>query len=131
MKAHPEVNYIRFKYKPYESDPAICGQNVTEITIVSSSPISDSNQPIDDENTIENGNLYLSSKYSDNNHLVRFDWYRQMIASLGFFKRAPEDPFSYKAGRECLLMGLYVYGRPSKREPPVLRHLDGRHTDSL
>jgi hypothetical protein len=29
------------------------------------------------------------------------------------------------------LMGLYVYGRPSKREPPVLRHLDGRHTDSL
>jgi hypothetical protein len=128
MKEHPEVNYIRFKYKEYEANPQICGENVTQFPVISGH-----SKNLND--TVEDGNIYKTSKYSDNNHLVRFDWYlNSVIAPLGNFKRFPENPMMYKAERKCEDFGLFTYGHLNGRmalyEAPVLRNLDGRKTTS-
>ena len=48
---------------------------------------------------------------------------------MGHFKRAPEGPLQYRAGRDCQSLGLYTYGKMgSLQDGPVLRHMDGRRT---
>jgi uncharacterized membrane protein (GlpM family) len=71
--------------------------------------------------------LIPTATYSDNNHLVRFQWYKATIESLISLARAPENPLQNRAydactGRSNERMGLYVY-----HEPRMLVHLDGRH----
>jgi len=99
------VNYIRFKYK--KNEPRF---------------------PCGNHRTLQAGlsNITKTSRYSDNNHLVRFSWYmNDVIGSLGNFKRPPEGPMMYRAGQGhgCEQMGLYTY-----QEKEVISHLDGRHT---
>ena len=66
-----------------------------------------------------------SSKYSDNNHLVRFEWYKNdVIEALGHLKRPPESPMMFKSA-QCEKQGLYTY---ALSEAPVIKHLDGRHS---
>ena len=49
--------------------------------------------------------------------------------NMGHFKRAPEGPLQYRAGRDCQSLGLYTYGKMgSLQDGPVLRHIDGRRT---
>jgi hypothetical protein len=127
MRTHPEVNYIRFKYKERET-PFKCGEiaveNVTIIDIASYK--ADQNNESNDISTI-----WHTRKYSDNNHFARFDWYlTHAIGAMGDLKRPPEFPLQKLAVRECQTMGLYTFGRPKTWEPPVLRHLDGRLTVS-
>lgn len=120
MKNHPQVNYIRFKYKPREQTASFCG-NENELTSI---------LPVSGDQT--NATIYHTAKYSDNNHFVRFDWYLKFVISpLGFYKRPPENPSQLQANLACASnssMGLYTYGRPDQKESPVLRHLDGRQT---
>jgi len=71
--------------------------------------------------------LIPTATYTDNNHLVRFQWYKATIESLISLARAPENPLQKRAydackGRSDERMGLYVY-----QEPSMLVHLDGRH----
>lgn len=71
--------------------------------------------------------LLPTATYTDNNHLVRFQWYKATIESLIFLARFPENPLQKRANDACAKrsnerMGLYAY-----QEPRVLVHLDGRH----
>jgi hypothetical protein len=68
--------------------------------------------------------LCRSCKYSDNNHLVKFDWYYKYIGGLGWDKRPPEDTMQINAKNSCNKLGLYIY----KSNMYALRHLDGRGT---
>ena len=68
--------------------------------------------------------LIPTATYTDNNHLVRFKWYKDTIASMISLARFPENPLQKKAMGECISgrsMGLYVYN-----ENHVIEHLDGR-----
>lgn len=68
--------------------------------------------------------LIPAEKYSDNNHLARFQWYKETIQSLISVRRAPEFPLQKRARQLCQKnesMGIYLYGHS-------LRHLDGRNT---
>ena len=63
--------------------------------------------------------------YSDNNHLARFHWYKETIASLIMLQRPPEYPLKVRAVNACKSnksMGLYIY------HELCLAHLDGRHS---
>lgn len=71
--------------------------------------------------------LLPTATYTDNNHLVRFQWYKATIESLIYLARAPENPLQKRANDACAKrsnerMGLYAY-----QEPRMLVHLDGRH----
>lgn len=115
MRDYEHINYIRFKYKKHEINPT-CG-NVT--------PGNETLYNIQGSNAT----IFHTRKYSDNNHLVRFSWYlSSVIGVLGFFKRSPEGPMMYKADKSCEELGLFTYGKPDGFDPPVIRHLDGRHT---
>jgi hypothetical protein len=119
MKDHPKVNYIRFKYKQYETSPVWCGSDIGDTAILSVS------------GDIDNATIFHTRKYSDNNHLVRFQWYFDLIKSMMYYKRAPELPSQKIAYDACATnesLGLYTYGYPGRTETPVLQHLDGRGT---
>jgi hypothetical protein len=137
FKTHPEVNYIRFKYKPQEGKSDTCGKNYTQITVISQPDSTDSNNKNKIMDLVENVNIYHTSKYSDNNHLVRFDWYMETIGSFGKvnpanIKRHPEAIMQARAKSQgCHGLGLYTYGRPGKRDEPVIRHLDRKRTKTL
>ena len=140
FKTYPEVNYIRFKYKPREGKAETCGKNYTQLTVVSQPDSTDSdnnNNNNNNMNLVENANIYHTSKYSDNNHLVRFDWYMETIGSFGKvnpanIKRPPEAIMQARAKSQgCHALGMYTYGRPGKRDEPVIRHLDGKRTKTL
>jgi hypothetical protein len=75
--------------------------------------------------------LLPTATYTDNNHLVRFQWYKATIESLIFLARFPENPLQKRANDACAKrsnerMGLYAY-----QEPRVLVHLDGRHNPGI
>ena len=53
--------------------------------------------------------LCRSCKYSDNNHLVEFDWYYKHIAAMGMYKRPPEFPMQFNAQNSCDELGMYIY----------------------
>lgn len=86
-------------------------------------------QPPSDPSTLT---LYPTNAYSDNNHLVRFDWYKETIFSLQKLNRAPEDPLQKRAFNGCFqgsnrgdnIVGLFLY------PDMCIGHLDGRHTAS-
>jgi len=73
--------------------------------------------------------LCKSCKYSDNNHLVKFDWYYKYIGGMGSWKkRPPENPIQVTATNSCNELGLYIYKGNNNPSLYALRHLDGRGT---
>ena len=125
METHENVNYILFRktdlhlrrLKP-------CGGNETENSIIDID-----NDTSGYHNSTTERQLIHTSKYSDNNHLVRFQWYKNTIASLLYLTRAPEDPLQNRASKECRAgrsLGLYVY-----KEEGMIAHLDGRNTGKI
>ena len=68
--------------------------------------------------------LIPTTSYSDNNHLARLAWYKDMLASLVMLTRPPEFPLQVRANEACQKnqsIGLYVY------HEVCLEHLDGRN----
>ena len=140
MEENPEkVNYVRFpKRNPNLMSPA-CGN---ELPILYNSTLSfasiytntfgDENGSIGGNNETQGTNadaarelqltLNPTSSYSDNNHLVRFGWYKKIISSLIMLTRPPESPLMIRANEGCAKnesMGLYLY------HEMCLGHLDG------
>ena len=145
-KNETTMNYVLFQYKGHEMrscdrDRKIMveglsrNNHTTTTTTNASSSSSSSSRAANNSTSIKNAVLCKSCKYSDNNHLVRFDWYYKFIGDLiGFNKRSPEGPGQYSADRRCEQMGLYLYYSAKfeigkKRGVDyALRHLDGRRT---
>mmetsp|Transcript_54101 Transcript_54101/g.114919 ORF Transcript_54101/g.114919 Transcript_54101/m.114919 type:complete len:384 (+) Transcript_54101:102-1253(+) len=122
MDRHPnKTNYVRFmKPSPlliskrcYDEKPILW--NETAVYRARARP---------DNDTVVAHELVPTGSYSDNNHLVRFGWYRDVIASLKMLTRSPEGPLQLRANQGCGRrngsMGLYLYHETN------LRHLDGR-----
>lgn len=111
MIEHPTLNWVRFmKNKRPKKGCA----DMQEIKLKGQGAIS----------------LAPTSGYTDNNHLTRLQWYKEVIKSLENLERAPEGPLQNRAWAFCdnsnatdVIGGLYVYS-----EADVIAHLDGRHT---
>jgi len=120
------VNYIRFRFRKFEPGP---------YTTCPMGPVTGDKVTILQKH---NTTLFHSSQYSDNNHFVRFSWYKEIFEHLSgatsnrtsadSLKRAPEFPLQFKAMEDCHILGLYTYGKQFG-EAPVLEHLDGRKTN--
>ena len=140
------VNYILFQYKynrKQDKYSSSCdGRNKIDIipSTSSSSSASTTSSPLlslssNKYNISSNllpmdaspAHLCRSCKYSDNNHLVEFDWYYKHIASMIMYKRPPEGPMQFKTQNSCDELGMYIY----KSNMYALRHLDGRGTTTV
>eukprot|EP00804_Cyclotella_cryptica_P017473 CCRYP_017398-RB/>CCRYP_017398-RB protein AED:0.04 eAED:0.04 QI:338/1/1/1/0.5/0.33/3/1722/325 len=125
MKANPNtLNLVRFLYKS-ERRSGNCG-NSTHIFFEHTLPVNQAYEgemvPKWTETTLE---LVPTWKYSDNNHMARFHWYKDLIASLISLRRPPEFPLQVKAKARCATnnsLGLYQY------PDIVLAHLDGKNS---
>ncbi|KAL7454859.1 hypothetical protein ACHAWC_006455 [Mediolabrus comicus] len=114
MKNNPDkLNYILFR-NSYRTPIKPCGTWDQEIITVG-------------DNQTNKPSLIPTSKYSDNNHLVQFHWYKETIESIISLARFPENPLQVRAKDACASrsggMGLYVYS-----EPGMIVHLDGRNS---
>jgi hypothetical protein len=126
IKENNTVNYIRFRYKFNEKTALhTCPQNVKpeNVTVISK----------------ENTTIFQTAIYTDNNHFVRYSWYRdEVIGSINggwgkpgtSSKRPPESPLMYRAKKDCKSLGLFTYGREHGAKP-IIKHLDGRLTLNL
>ena len=147
FEANAKVNFVRFpKRAPHTLHPG-CG-NEPKVFVNRTVPI-DRNGVLqkqeDDEadNNInatdtEEGTAYAphgqislspTAHYSDNNHMTRFKWYKETIASLIKITRAPENPLMVRGGTGCATgkpMGLYIYN-----EWDCIAHLDGRQNANV
>ena len=129
MERHREVNYVRFPMRPPHRFRQACGDApVVEYnsTIGTSAAEGDGG----DKTTFATSVFELSPTpdYSDNNHFVRFEWYKRTIASLLFLERFPENPLQGRANTACYnnqSMGLYLYHEQS------IKHLDGRNNANI
>lgn len=123
MDENPKINYVRFPKKDPWQMIRQCGDetailyNETYVANNGTAPRARA--------------LHPTSDYSDNNHLVRFDWYKPTIASMGIkMTRAPENPLQKRANMGCVhktpraddITGLYLYHERS------IGHLNGRRT---
>ena len=125
MKTHPDtLNLVRFLYKA-EFHSGNCGNSTSilmEHTLTYSPPNEQEKVPERAKTILE---LVPTWKYSDNNHMARFHWYKDLIASLISLRRPPEFPLQVKANERCRSndsLGLYRYPEI------VLAHLDGKHS---
>jgi hypothetical protein len=130
------VNYVLFEYKRMQGychggnkiNVIPSSSSSSPTTPLLSSKLSTNNNSSNSNNTNTSSSLSAhlcrTCKYSDNNHLVKFEWYYNIIGKLGMFKRAPEDPMQFQAARGCKELGLYLYN--SNMNGYALRHLDGR-----
>ena len=143
-----KINYVLFQYKnrnnfcrPEENNIAIMSSSLSSTTTSSTIGNSDINNiaqfkanlatttsttttMVPSEVSASNSTFLCSTcTYSDNNHFVEFDWYYQMIDSLGYRKRPPEDPMMNEAAGNCRELGLYLY---VDEVGVTLSHLDGR-----
>jgi hypothetical protein len=114
MRTREELNSIRFCYRNQPRTKR-CG-NATHILL------NHTNHSLDwgDGKAPQ---LWATGRYSDNNHFVQFHWNKNLIASLGYLQRSPEDAIMDRAKALCFMnqsLGLYQY--PGN----VLTHLDGR-----
>ena len=118
-KLYPDkVNYIRFKFKQREGKLTKCGNETKIIHHLSK---------LDMRIPLHETTLYPSPTYSDNNHFVKFDWYKKMIGSIGMdnLRRPPEfylKKMFYDWCDRNMFRGTYFY------DSVVLKHLDGRRT---
>mmetsp|Transcript_18963 Transcript_18963/g.39980 ORF Transcript_18963/g.39980 Transcript_18963/m.39980 type:complete len:380 (-) Transcript_18963:301-1440(-) len=128
MDEYPKINYIRFPKRHPSAISRNCGD---EQPIRYNSTILN---VLDDGSTAPRTlTLHPTSAYSDNNHLVRFDWYIEVIKSLIKLDRAPEDPLQRRANNGCWhnppqnddITGLYLYFEQN------IAHLDGRHSTNV
>lgn len=123
-----KVNSIRFKYYPTQALVG-CGDETDLVYDISN--ISNYVEYFSNKNAVisQNVTLHPTQEYSDNNHLVRFHWYREMMAGLrdhpvGLYQ-PPEYPFQGTAEEACNAgkpLGLYMY------VATVMQHLDGKRT---
>ena len=117
MKNNPDkLNYILFRNSHSNRVPIKpCGTWDQEIITVG-----------DKQTNNPSPTLIPTSKYSDNNHLVQFQWYKETIESIISLARFPENPLQNRAKNACASrsggMGLYIYSEPS-----MIVHLDGRN----
>ncbi|KAL3790980.1 hypothetical protein ACHAW5_000542 [Stephanodiscus triporus] len=149
MEEHPEkVNYVRFPKRNPNLMSTACGNELPisyNLTLSFASTYTDT---YGDKNGKIGGNeerrmmatkipsfedrviaahefqkvLMPTSSYSDNNHLVRFSWYKNIISSLKMLTRPPESPLMNRANDGCAKiesMGLYLYYEM------CIGHLDG------
>ncbi|KAL9186116.1 hypothetical protein ACHAXT_005354 [Thalassiosira profunda] len=128
MERHPDLNYVRFPKRAPHAFRRECGK----------APVIEYNSTVDAPKG-EDGNattavathiakLSPTPDYSDNNHFVRFEWYKALIKSMIKLTRPPEDPLQSRANNGCASVGrkddvhgLYLYHKLA------IGHLDGRH----
>ena len=123
METRDEINYILFLKSDLKRVKS-CGNEESTIDLDTLDHV-----PRNDTNINPNSTKRLllpTATYSDNNHFVRFDWYKETIESLISLARPPENPLQKRAWDGCRSgksMGLYAYD-----EGYLIRHLDGRTT---
>lgn len=121
MDEHDEINYVRFPKRAPHAISRVCGdRKPIQYNRTIFAP-----HELTGNGTVPTLTLHPTSAYSDNNHLVRYTWYKDIIASLIYLERAPEDPLQRRANDGCFGgrdIGLYLYNQQN------IAHLDGRHT---
>lgn len=127
MKMHPDkLNLVRFLYKA-EYHSANCGNSTNILmqhTLTYPPPYEEDMVREQTKTMLE---LVPTWKYSDNNHMARFHWYKDLIESLISLRRPPEFPLQGRAKDGCKSnnsLGLYRYPYI------VLAHLDGKNSKS-
>eukprot|EP00984_Skeletonema_dohrnii_P033635 scaffold30831_cov94-Skeletonema_dohrnii-CCMP3373.AAC.1 len=124
METHDSINYVFFRNEnlPLKRIKP-CGEE-TSIEYLDNVNNNDNQTAA---TSISTKRLLLpTATYTDNNHLVRFKWYKDTIASMISLTRFPENPLQKRAMDGCVSgrsMGLYAYN-----EDHVIEHLDGRKT---
>mmetsp|Transcript_5394 Transcript_5394/g.7801 ORF Transcript_5394/g.7801 Transcript_5394/m.7801 type:complete len:309 (+) Transcript_5394:69-995(+) len=123
METHDSINYVFFRYENSKKRIKPCGEetSIEYLDNVNSKDNRTVATPISTKRL-----LLPTATYTDNNHLVRFKWYKDTIASMISLTRFPENPLQKRAMDECVAgrsMGLYAYN-----EGHVIKHLDGRKT---
>ena len=121
METHENINYILFVKGGLLRRIKPCGKELTiDLDTLDRVARNDTNIASDSTKRL----LLPTATYSDNNHLVRFDWYKETIESLISLTRAPENPLQNLANDGCRSgksMGLYAYD-----DDGLIKHLDGR-----
>ena len=120
MNKNPKIRHIRFNREanfPYvfDHDPKTRLKHYTE----KSFELEENNRKL---------TLIKTLGWSDNNHLCRTDYYREIVSKLtGNKKTFPEHPCNL-ASTPLLhhLFGTFIYGEIGKEG--VIKHLDGRGT---
>lgn len=136
MERHAEVNHVRFPMRPIGrfclAGALACGDApVVEYNSTLGEPAAKAEEGVDNNETTVAASilkLWPTPDYSDNNHLVRFEWYKRTIAALLFLERFPENPLQIWANKGCAKnqpMGLYLYHEQS------IMHLDGKNGASV
>ena len=125
MDEYDEINYVLFLKGGLARRIKPCGEESKPINLYTQTKnVSSNKQPK------ASPKLIPTATYSDNNHLVRFQWYKATIESIISLARAPENPLQVRAFDECRKrsggFGLYAY-----QEENMLVHLDGRHTPGI
>lgn len=123
METRDEINYILFLKGGLLKRVKSCGKESTiDLDTLDHVPRNDTNINPDSTKRL----LLPTATYSDNNHFVRFDWYKETIESLKMLTRPPEFPLQKRAFDGCRSgksMGLYAYDKDG-----LIMHLDGRTT---
>ena len=122
METRDEINYILFLKSGLKRVKSCGNESTIDLDTLDHVPRNDTNINPNSTKRL----LLPTATYSDNNHFVRFDWYKETIESLISLARPPEDPLQKRARDGCRSgksMGLYAYD-----EGYLIRHLDGRTT---
>jgi len=68
--------------------------------------------------------LEPSTTWSDNNHVAKVEYYKELLNKLVFLKRPPEGPMQVQANANCALNAQWLYGANGHQY--AIEHLDGR-----
>ncbi|KAK1735822.1 hypothetical protein QTG54_013528 [Skeletonema marinoi] len=126
METHDSINYVFFRNEKRPLNRIKpCGEE-TSIEYLDNVHSNDNDNQTATTSISTKRLLLPTATYTDNNHLVRFKWYKDTIASMISLTRFPENPLQKRAMDECISgrsMGLYAYN-----DNHVIEHLDGRKT---
>ena len=132
MDVNSKVNWVLFPNRPPSHMKQGCGTEESinyNITTTMADNIDDSNaQQGESQNDMRTMTLFPTGGYSDNNHLTRFHWYKELIISLIYYTRPPEFPLQRRANDWCLRnesLGLYLY------HEHAIEHIDGAGSSSV
>ena len=68
--------------------------------------------------------LEPTTMWSDNNHVAKVEYYKDLLNKLVFLKRPPESPMQVQAAVNCALNAQWLYGANGHQY--AIEHLDGR-----